>query len=252
MDAPRTFEQAACVREMCSLLQRFLNGEVTRDEIVIWCHSIWPPTSGQGGPFRKHGTASSVFDSIWNIDKTTSPGEYVVRGVDVCAYVRWLQEGDSFLGEEEPLAAFESGWEDIALLGKTQRARFWLDGIGWIEELRLVANHNGRAFAAVASTSADKQSMLTVHMRRGDDWTLALRDLFEELAVDDEDTMAIATGARIDDLQRWSVWRLDDNGQSFEMTTCKSYAKAMRIQLEKENLGHKQTYWVAKTTSRAD
>lgn len=79
--------------------------------------------------------------------------------------------------------------------------------------------------------------------------TVALRDLFEELGVDDEDAYRITPDAQVHDLQRWSVWRLDDNGQSFEMTTCRSYAKAMRIQQEKESLGHKQTYWVAETTT---
>lgn len=253
MDASSAFAQAARVHEMCRLLQQFLDGEMTRHEIAIWCHDIWPPGSGQGGPFRRYGDASSIFDSILNVEETESPGKYVVRETEVAAYVELLRSGSIFLGEEHPLADFESGWEEITRA--TPAVRYWQDGLGWFEHVHFSAAHNGRPFVAARPLDPERRlgaSSWGVVMRRGDDWTAALRDLFEELGVDDDDALQIAPNTRIAELQQWSVWRLDDNGQSIEMTTCRSYAKAMRIQQEMENRGHKQTYWVDETTSRAD
>ncbi len=111
--------------------------------------------------------------------------------------------------------------------------------MGWFEYAHFAAAHNGRPFVAGRRLDPDRRlnaSGWGVSMRRGDNWTSALRDLFEELGVDDDDAVRIAPNAQIAELQRWSVWRLDDNGQSIEMTTCRSYAKAMRMQQEKERV----------------
>lgn len=139
-DASEAFEQAARVREMCSMLQRFLDGEVTRNDIAIWCHGIWIP--GQGEPFRRYGEASSIFASIWNVEETESPGEYFVRTTDVAAYVELLRNGNTFLGDENTLAVFESGWEEFTR--NNPPARYWENGLGWFEYFHFSAAHNGR------------------------------------------------------------------------------------------------------------
>ena len=41
----------------------------------------------------------------------------------------------------------------------------------------------------------------------------------------------------------WSVWRMDDNGQYFEITSGISFQDAQRMVAEYELKGHKQYYW---------
>ena len=49
-----------------------------------------------------------------------------------------------------------------------------------------------------------------------------------------------------DDAPRtWSVWRQDDNGNRFIVTSGHERAKAEQIALELEARGHKQMYWIS-------
>jgi hypothetical protein len=48
---------------------------------------------------------------------------------------------------------------------------------------------------------------------------------------------------------RWIVWRQDDNGNRFEVVRKDSRAEAEEVAAAMEARGHKQTYWVAKTTA---
>lgn len=46
----------------------------------------------------------------------------------------------------------------------------------------------------------------------------------------------------------WQVWRLDDNGNEYEVAGLTSACKAEAMVEEFEARGHKQTYWVAART----
>jgi len=47
---------------------------------------------------------------------------------------------------------------------------------------------------------------------------------------------------------RWTVWRQDDNGNRFEVARKDSSAEAEELAAAMEARGHKQLYWVAKTS----
>jgi hypothetical protein len=47
---------------------------------------------------------------------------------------------------------------------------------------------------------------------------------------------------------QWTVWRQDDNGNRFEVARKDSRAEAEELAAAMEQRGHKQTYWVARTT----
>lgn len=47
-------------------------------------------------------------------------------------------------------------------------------------------------------------------------------------------------------LDRWVVWRQDDNGNRFEVARKVSRAEAEELAAVMEARGHRQTYWVAK------
>lgn len=45
--------------------------------------------------------------------------------------------------------------------------------------------------------------------------------------------------------QKWSVWRMDDNGSRFEVSRDLSLAEANTRLEQLERSGHKQHYWIA-------
>jgi hypothetical protein len=65
----------------------------------------------------------------------------------------------------------------------------------------------------------------------------------EPSATDDEHDPA--DGGELD---RWVVWRQDDNGNRFEVARKDSRADAEELAVTMEARGHKQLYWVAKVT----
>jgi hypothetical protein len=44
----------------------------------------------------------------------------------------------------------------------------------------------------------------------------------------------------------WVVWRMDDNGNQFEIARFPSLEEAHKLAKEFESRGHKQTYWVSR------
>ena len=58
-----------------------------------------------------------------------------------------------------------------------------------------------------------------------------------------DDERGAADAAR---LERWVVWRQDDNGNRFEVARKDSRAEAEDLAATMEARGHKQMYWVAK------
>jgi len=43
---------------------------------------------------------------------------------------------------------------------------------------------------------------------------------------------------------KWSVWRIDDNGNTFIVRDHLTFAEAQRLIAEFESRSHKQMYWV--------
>src|SRR5262245_19348263 len=61
--------QRRAVEDMACLLRALIGGSATRADAHAFTRELWPDTSKQGGPFPGNGCASTVFDSLWNIDE---------------------------------------------------------------------------------------------------------------------------------------------------------------------------------------
>lgn len=228
------------MRTMADKVRALLEGRATRADVLRWTRELWPPGSGQGNPFRS-GEAASVFDSLWNLDEQLGDGP-LVREVDLRGYLRWLSEGDSFVGDEEPLLMLNGDLEALAAQVGGEVIRWWLNGLGWLCDLRFCAPARGRAFRA--GSALNRPGVIEVFKLRGDAPYDALIELFEALAIDDEDCEHISPAIDLSRLPVWALWREDDNVNHFEVARFRSYAKARAQERIFTARGHKQTYWV--------
>lgn len=231
--------QAERVRALADTIRAVLGGRMTRAELHAWTRELWPPNSGQGGPFRSP-TAASVFDSLYVC--TTDDGRDAVRDVDLRAYLRWICEGESFLADQEPLIVLARDIDELAASAGTEAIRWWCDGLGWHVTTHFSAPAGGRPF--VAHTTFERPDILEIHKQQRDDWHDAIIDLFETLAIDDADTAYIHPSVDLARLPVWTLWRQDDNGNLFEMARTRCYTKACAQERMFTARGHKQNYWV--------
>jgi hypothetical protein len=67
-------------------------GHAPRSSITLLTRQLWPVSIGQGSPFSGNGTASTIFESIWNIEEQVD-GDYILRESDLAQFLIWLQEG---------------------------------------------------------------------------------------------------------------------------------------------------------------
>lgn len=245
---PRTVfdaEQHALMRQrvldMIRVLVEAIHGRITRADVVAWSRTIWPNGSGQGGPFRRHGTASTVFDSIYNLDR-----DDVVREHDLRAYVRWLAEGEALQPDDAPIAVLHgrpSDWLPTPALDAPVRC--WIDGLGWHEGVQLACPATGRPLMATSRLEpSNSERAVSIMMRAGDDAREAVLDLFETFAIDERDVVYLDPRVQVATLPVWQLWRLDDNGNEFQMETFRSRAKALETQARFEARGHRQSYFV--------
>lgn len=146
--------QAQVRSRMVEVLQSFLDGHTPRSAIVSFTREVWPDMSRQGGPFMKDGTASSVFDSIWNVEERYGE-EYLLRESDLRDYLRWLTEGDP-LSEARNRVWVRRSATEVAALPGSRDTRFWMDGLGWFLSVELRSPKTGRIFVAVGPMDFDK------------------------------------------------------------------------------------------------
>jgi hypothetical protein len=57
------------------------------------------------------------------------------------------------------------------------------------------------------------------------------------------DSAQVAGGGLEQPGDKWTVWRLDDNGNQFVVENDLTFQEAKALALELENRGHKQVYW---------
>lgn len=124
-------------------LEELLRGRISRGDVARITREMWPEGSGQGNPFRS-GDASTVFESIWNIEERRD-GELLVRDSDVRAYVRWLTEPTSLEGAREVACATRTAERLAGSLGLAG-VRFWFDGLGWYLEVQTRSPRSDRQF----------------------------------------------------------------------------------------------------------
>lgn len=232
--------QAERVSAMIGQLRGLLTGRSTRAEVLAWAHELWPPGSGQGGPFR-WAMAACVFASILSLHERHADRE-LVRERDLRAYLRWLSEGELFHADDDAVINLAGEIEAFAARTGGEVVRWWFDGIGWVQTVHFCAPGSGRPF--VVHSMLERPTGLGFCKLRSDDWTEAAIDLFEALAIDDDDVYYLNPAIDRARLPVWALWRQDDSGNHFEIAQFRSYAKACAQQRMYTQRGHKQMYWV--------
>jgi hypothetical protein len=100
------FERRRDMARLVDALRLVSEGHAPRSSITLLTRQLWPESNGQGSPFPGSGTASTIFESIWNIEEQVD-GDYILRESDLAQFLIWLQEGD-YLRSLEPLTSINS------------------------------------------------------------------------------------------------------------------------------------------------
>ncbi|MDI3289615.1 hypothetical protein [Polyangium sp. 15x6] len=233
--------QTERVRELVDLLCAFLDGRKDRAEITRWRRTGWRNAEVDGGGLQGQGMACLVFDCLDDIERRRGD-DFLVRREDVAGYVAWLTtRGERGAIGPRPLAAVARSIDSLVTEMRGDTVRFFQPGFGWLVETCFVSA-TGRGFWAVSDL--ERGAGLEIRTIRGDDPTEAAQDLAEALALDTPEVQWVDPRIDVAALPRWSLWRQDDNGQRYEMSTFLSYSRAMRECAAFEARGHKQMYWV--------
>ncbi len=242
---PQYWTPLARVETLVDRLQAFLASGATHASMQAWAQALW---TEQESPVCGHAVATAILMNLWNAATREPPGDesrpYVLRRVDVDAYLYRLQRGD----QEAPtrdLGYLRATPADVAARLGRETERHVLDGIGWCEYLQLASPGSGRVFLLERSfDTAAKGSW--VYADRAADALDATRDLFETLAIDLADLEGFAHDFVVDTaaLPRSTLWRQDDNGVRVEVTSFTGRRKAEAALRGYESLHHKQVYWL--------
>ncbi|MDC0744586.1 hypothetical protein [Polyangium mundeleinium] len=236
------FTQAAHVRELVDVLCAFLEGRKDRAEIARWMGTGWRDEGTRGRVFHDHPGAHEVFSSLEDIEQRYGD-DFLVRREDVAVYVEWLTtRGERDVIAPRPLACVFRSIDTLATEMRGTTVRFFLEGLGWLDHARFVSAATGRGFWAVAPF--ERAGCTEIRVARGTDPTEAAQDLVESLALDTPEVEWMEPQIDHAQLPRWSLWRQDDNGQRYEMSTFLSYSRAVRACAAFDARGHKQMYWV--------
>lgn len=223
---------------MVGLLRGVVSGTVSRSAVAAFARELWPPGSGQKIPFSGNGTASVVFDSIWNIEEMVND-TYLLRDSDLAQFVRWLLEGNPMQGTTS--IAWVKG-TPAALAGALDvpTVRYWVEGLGWHESLSFASPYTGRCFIGAAPMSPVAEVHVVDIIAYAHLDLALLHDLFDTLVVDVDDLVRPPALP----FKRWQLWRQDDNGVRALVASFTGFTKAEAALARFEALGHKQSYWL--------
>jgi hypothetical protein len=242
MNIDEKIQQRNSIDRMVRLLNDVVAGRIPRSAITAFTRELHPESSGQALVFRGNGEAYTVFDSIWNIEQHLGH-EFLVRDSDLRQYISWLTEGS--VGGGVDVATIRGKISERAEQSKRVTTRFWIDGLGWHEDLSVVSPYTGRTYVCVGQMEPldGVETFRVLTARASDDKTI--EDLFDTFAIDWDDVVypAPQTGAS------WRLWRQDDNGVQAVISTFSGRMKS-QIALEHfESLHHKQMYWLEEFNS---
>lgn len=233
--------QSERVLALLTRMRALVAGDLTRADMSKWLAELRPPGSGQRGPFI-HQPALSVYESLC-LDELWE-GQPLVRDVDLRAYLRWLSEGESFHASgDDTLFVLAVDIEEFAAQTRTEAIRWWHSGLGWRVSLQFASPVSGRAY--LIHSGLEHPGRIGLHKQDRYDLHEAIVDLFEALAIDEQDVTHLHRDVDLSRLPTWALWREDFNnsGNRFEVARYHSYAKACvqaRVFTERDN----QTYWV--------
>jgi len=243
------FEEAPILGEMTALVEKFLAGAVSREELHNWAHSLRP--TSHRGLFRRNGNADALYTCLWNLDQQLgSMGEALVRRDDIAEHLRDLRTGVRHI-ESEPIARLKLSIAEIARRSGVEDVRFPWEGLGWYERVRFASSGTGMGFIAMSPIDPPpRQPGVDIHLYRSAqvsaDRAWVLDDLFDTLCIDAEDAVH-CSGPPVN---RWDLMRLDDNGHQLLVASFTGYAKARARLARYESTHHKQSYWLEQRLPR--
>jgi hypothetical protein len=241
-DDENRFEVASLTLEMAALVQRFLDGQATREELCSWAHTV--QKVHEGSVFVHNGAADALHPCLGNLDdKMPNTEEPVVRRVELVDHLHAVRCGEPRPDPDE-IATLTLTPHAIAARTEAQVIRVPVEGLGWLEAVRFASPATGRCFVAAARWRDSEHAGSVVHTYRypasEDERLRVLSDLLDTLGIDMDETLWSSCSP----LGRWRLMRADDNGNAAVVATFTGYAKA-RAQLETyEKKAHKQTYWL--------
>lgn len=174
---------AEFVLAMRRMLRGFLDGRIDREGLARFGRERYSEPSR-----RLWGAARAVLDSLAGADDlaagTRLGGDgYVVREVDVQAYLRWLTEGERFFGDEQPLACLDVEHGAFIELVGVEPIRFWWDGLGWTWSLEFCSPATGRTFGVLGNLELGPSGIDVRKAALDTDAEAALADLVETLGL---------------------------------------------------------------------
>ena len=241
---PQSWTTLARTETLISHLQAFLAGSETPESLQAWARALW---TEQASPVNGHAWATAILMNLWNATTREPRGAesrpYILRRVDVAAYLDGLQRGDRVPTRD--LGGLRATPTDIASRLGRETERYVLDGIGWCEYLQIASPGSGRVFVLERPLEAAARGSW-VYVDRTADTLDSVRDLFEILAIDLADLEGFASDFVVDTgaLPGWTLWRQDDNGIRAEVADFTGRRKAEAALRHYESLHHKQVYWL--------
>lgn len=226
-------ERRRDIARVAEALRLVSGGQAPRSSITFLTRQLWPEDAGQGSPFPGNGTASTIFDSIWNIEEQLE-GDYVLRESDLAQFLLWLREGDCLRGLER-LTSVKATPKALANRLGITTVRYWMDGLGWHESFTLASPFTGRKFVGTGPmTPEGEQPAVDIHTHQPQATTV-FGDLFDTLVIDTNDLIQPPNLT----VEQWELWRQADNGVRALMASFTGRAKAEAALEHFERLGHK-------------
>lgn len=241
-DDEKRFDVARRTLEMVALVEQFLDGRVTREELCSWAHSVGK-THGRL-VFVHNGVADALHTCLLNLDETMpNTDEPLVRRLDLIEHLHAVRNGEPRLDPDE-IAALTLTPHDIAARTAAQVTRLAVDGLGWFEVVRFASPATSRCFVAAAALQGPLHAHSWVRTYRypasDEERAKVMADLLDTLSIDmDETVWSQCRAAR-----RWRLMRADDNGNTALVAELTGYAKARAQLAVYEKKAHKQTYWI--------
>jgi hypothetical protein len=233
------FEVAQKTREMIALVQRFLVGGASRQELASWARR-----SELDAALMDNAAAAGLLRCLASLELTHGEAkEKLVRSIDLAQHLRAVLLGEPRFDERQVASLLQPVAAVAARTGNSV-TRLVVDGLGWFECVRFASPATGRAFLAGGPLRHDQPAHASVHAvvfpDAPDAQALLVADVLDTLQIDLDDTVSVcATPPR-----RWELMRADDNGNHAVVARFSGYAKARAQLAEYEARQHKQTYWL--------
>lgn len=248
-------------RDDLGLLQAVLASEVSRSDAVAIA-ALWRPQD-LSSPSTSADAVLSNLDVGDPATREQGP-PYFLRDCDLQEWVLLLQEREEYRRLEEGIVQFRISppaptWMRGRMLpllacSLTEKqlcerldglvlVRGFEPGLGFCADANLLVS--GELVHIQSLRFAEPQQAVSIYVKERSGAAFdQFRCIIDTLSLDDEEITWVHQSCGLAQQRRWRVVRQDDNGNSFEVTTRLSRARAVRIAEEFEARGHKQWYSV--------